>query len=258
MNYAISLRTELIKTKRSSAFWVCLIGAGFIPAIFFLSYYLKAEHFVARFKVQPWESHFLTGWQAFSIFLLPMFVIIVCSQIPQIEFKNNTWKQVFASPQSLGNIFFSKFNTILLMIIFLFVMFNVFMICCAVLISLVNKNYPFLHSSAQWDLIVKMNVKTFISLLAIIAIQYWLSLRIKNFIVPIAIGLALLISAMILREWEHIYKLPYAFPFLTFSSLGIDGLKDHLFQNHELNSIGYFLFFTLLAFLDMRFRKERG
>lgn len=258
MSYAISLRTEILKTKRSAAFWVCFLGSGFIPAIFTLMYSLRPDNFVPRFKVQPWESHFTHGWQAFSAFLLPMFVILVCSQIPQIEFKNNTWKQVFASPQSLGNIFFSKFTTILLMVLFLFVMFNVFMIGCAALVSIINNNYPFLRSSAQWDLILRMNLKTFVALLGIISIQYWLSLRIKNFIVPIAIGLALLITAMILMQWEHIYKFPYAYPFLTFTSLTRGGLAGSLFLNHELNSMGYFAFFILLAFLDMKYRKERG
>lgn len=259
MSYAISLRTELIKAKRSAAFWLCLVGAGFIPGIIFLMYLFKPKNFVPRFKLMPWENHFMHGWQAFSVFLLPMFVIIVCSQIPQIEYKNNTWKQVFASPQSLGNIFFSKFNTILLMIVFLFVMFNVFMICNAVLISFINSDYPFLHSSAKWDVILKMNLRTFVALLAIISIQYWLSLRIKNFIVPIAVGLALLISAMIIQQWEHIYKVPYAFPLLTFLTLN-KTLKGggNLFQNHELNSIGWFVTITALAFVDMRFRKERG
>jgi hypothetical protein len=33
---------------------------------------------------------------------------------------------------------------------------------------------------------------------------------------------------------------------------------DFKLQNHELNAMAYFIFFTLLAFLDMRFRKERG
>ena len=258
MSYTLSLQTEILKTRRSAAFWVCFLGSGFIPAIFTLMYSLRPDNFVPRFKVQPWESHFLHGWQAFSAFLLPMFVILVCSMIPQIEYKNNTWKQVFASPQSLGNIFFSKFSTILLMIIFLFVMFNFFMIGSAVLVSVINKGYPFLRSSAQWDLILKMNLKTFVALLGIISIQYWLSLRLKNFIVPIAVGLALLITAMILMSWEHIYKVPYAFPLLTFQSLSGQGLKGSLFQNHEFNSIGYFIVVTVLAFLDMKYRKERG
>lgn len=258
MSYAISLRTEIIKTKRSAAFWICLLGSGFIPAVFSLMYIVKPEIFAPKFKVQPWESHFINGWQAFSAFLLPLFVIIVCSMIVQIEYKNNTWKQVFASPQSIGNIFFSKYSTILLMVVFLFLSFNLFMFGGAILANLVHKEYGFLHNGMKIDVLLKMNFKSFVSLLGIISIQYWLSLRIRNFIVPISIGLALLITAMIIQQWEHIFKVPYAYPFITFMSIAGGGLKGKLLLNHELNSIGYFATFTILAFLDMRYRKERG
>lgn len=258
MSYTISLRTEILKTKRSAAFWVCFLGSGFIPAIFTLMYSFNSQKLVQKMKVRPWESHFLNGWLVFSAFLLPVFVIIVCSQIVQIEYKNNTWKQVFASPQSVGDIFFSKYSTILLMIIFLFVMFNIFMFGSGILANFIHKEYSFLSSSMQFDVLLKMNLKTFVSVLGIIAFQYCLSLRIKNFIVPIAIGLGLLITGIMIMQWEHIYKYPYAFPILTFISMGGQGLKGKLLLNHELNSIGYFATFTLLAFLDMRYRKERG
>ena len=258
MSYTISLRTEILKTKRSAALWVCFLGSGFIPAISTLAYSLNPKEFLIKYRAHPWESHFSQGWQAFSAFLLPLFVILVCSMIVQIEYRNNTWKQVFASPQSIGNIFFSKYSTILLMVLFLFIMFNFFMIGGAILANLIQKEYTFLSSALPYELILKLNLKSFISLLGIISIQYWLSLRIKNFIVPIAIGLGLLITALIIQGWQHIYKMPYAFPFLTFFSVGRGGLTGKLLLNHELNSIGYFIFFTVLAFLDMRYRKERG
>lgn len=260
MSFPVSLRSDLIKTKRSAAFWLCLIGAGFIPSLFLIGYLVKPESVIQRMKVQPWESHFLNGWQSFATFLLPMFVIIVCSQILQIEYKNNTWKQVFASPQTLANVFLSKLVTILMMTLFLFFMFNFFMLGTAVLTNLIHKDFPFFSHSANWSLLLKMNLKTFVALLGIIAIQYWLSLRIKNFIVPIAIGLALLIGATILLSlWKHVDKYPYAFPILSFFNISGGGATKKIeFQNHELNSIGWFLAITALAFFDLKNRKERG
>src|SRR5690606_9664424 len=134
-------------------------------------------------------------------------------------FKNNTWKQVFASPQSTGNIFFSKYTSILMMILFLFIMFNLLMILAGIIPNLFFSKYTFLDKSIDWVTLLKLNFKTFISLLGIVAIQYWLGLRFKNFIAPIGIGLGLLVTSMILSPWEHVDKLPYAFPFLTFMNV---------------------------------------
>lgn len=256
MSFSISLRSEIIKTKRSAAFWLSLIGAAFVPAIFFLMYLVQPGEFIVQLKNNAWQNHFKAGWQALSAFLLPMFVILTCSLIPQIEFKNNTWKQVFASPQSLGNIFFSKFLTIHLIILFYFLLFDLFMIVNAVTVNLLNKNYQFLHQSFDWLFLLKLSFKTYVSLLGITAIQYWISLRFKNFIAPIGIGLALLITALMLLGWEHIYKIPYAHPMLTFREVKKN--NSAFLANHEWNSIGYFIVFTALALADLRFRKEKG
>ena len=261
MSFIISTKAEIIKTKRSASFWLSLTGSIVIPLIFFLIYTLRPDRNYEKLQVKPWEIQFLQGWQAFASFLLPMFVILICSLIPQIEYKNNSWKQVFASPQSIGNIFFSKYAAIVIMILFLFLMFNIFMILAGVVPNLIFSKYAFLKNSIDWAALLKLNFKTFVALLGIVSIQYWMGLRFRNFIVPIGIGLGFLVTAMILSSWEHIDKVPYAFPFLTFTSSMTENrteLAGPLLQNHELNSIGYFIFFTTLAFLDIRFRKERG
>ena len=256
MSFAISLRAEVLKTKRSAAFWLSVLGALFIPVIFFLMYFFKPEVFTVQLREKPWEMHFEHAWQVLSLFLLPMFIILTCSLIPQIEFRNNTWKQVFASPQSLGNIFFSKFLAIHLMILFCFILFNVFMMLSAVSVNVLNSKYSFLSTPVDWMALLRLSFKTYVSILGISAIQYWVSLRFKNFIAPIGIGLAMLITSLIIMQWEHISKVPYAHPPLTF--FDIRKKSSNLLANHEWNSIGYFVFFTALAFFDMKFRKERG
>ena len=256
MSLAISIRSEAIKAKRSSAFWLSLLGAAFIPFIFLLTYTFKPEHFMPALKSDPWRIHFIQGWKVLSAFLLPMFIILMCSLITQIEYKNNCWKQVFSSPQTIAEIFFAKFLTIHFMILFCFLLFNLFMILSAVATNTLKSGYSFFSHSIDWVTLSRMTFKTYISILGISAMQYWLSLRFKNFIVPIGIGLGLLITSLVILNWEHIYKIPYAYPLLTFQS--ISAKKSYLLENHEWNSIGYFIFFTILAFADMKYRKERG
>ena len=47
----------------------------------------------------------------------PLFIILVCTLLPQIEYKNNTWKQVLTSPQTKWNIFLAKFINLQLFIL---------------------------------------------------------------------------------------------------------------------------------------------
>lgn len=72
------------------------------------------------------------------------------------------------------------------------------------------------------------------------------------------IGLALLVGALIAGgiRWEHIYKLPFAHPFLTLQSFR--GSSGPFLENHEWNSIIYFISFALLGFFDLKLKKEKG
>ncbi|MBO9659032.1 MAG: ABC transporter permease [Chitinophagaceae bacterium] len=256
MSLVIATRAEIIKNKRGAAFWMCLIGSAFIPFIYFLIYNLKPERYYERMATDPWRSHFQEGWQGFSIMLLPIFVVLTCSLIVQVEYKNNTWKQVFASPLSTGDIFFSKYIGILVMVLFLLIMFSVFLLLAGVLTDVFHPKFTFLETKVEWGMLFRRSIKTFISLLGIISIQYWLSLRFRNFIVPIGIGLALVVSSTIAMSWEHINKVPYAFPFLSYARTG--SVSGRFLDNHEIYSLVYFVIFTVMAFLDLRFRKERG
>lgn len=258
MSFAISIQAELLKTKRSTSFWLTIAAAGMMPGLFFLAHFFKPEGAVKQLATDPWGTQFMWGWQSLNFFIFPLYVILICTLIPQIEFKNNTWKQVFASPQTLGTIYFSKFFTIHLMTFFFYLCFTGFMILSGVLTNLINSDFTFLSRPINWQKLATLSLKSYISILGISAIQYWASLRFKNFIVPVGIGLALLVASFIAMQfqWEHIYKLPYALPILTMQSFGRAGRP--LIENHEWNSILYFLAFMLIGLLDLKFKKEKG
>lgn len=258
MNFIISAQAELLKTKRTASFWLSIIAAAFIPLMLLIALLTGDDSSRAALSQDPWAKYFKIGWQIFCVFLIPAYIILVSTLITQIEYRNNTWKQVFASPQSLASIFFSKFLTIHLMLLFCFLLFNGFMILVAVVANLINPNFSFLHYSIDWSTLLRWNVKIYVAALAMTAIQYWLSLRIKNFIAPLGIGLAFMIAGIValVNHWQHVYKYPYALPVLSYDYLQKQGRP--FLENHEWNSIGYFAVFTLLAFLDMKWRKEKG
>ena len=258
MSFIISLQTELFKTKRTSAFWICVIGAAFIPTVYLLLFLLNPKETIQDMGPRPWAVFINRAWQIFCVFVLPISIILLTTLVTQIEFRNNTWKQVFASPQPVGNIFFSKYLTVHIMILSCFVMFNVLIVLVGVIADLTNPGFAFLEHRIDWQMILKLNLKVYIAILAISAIQYWLSLRFKNFAASIGIGLALEIGSIIAfaSQWKHIDKYPYSFAVLSLDSTQTAGRP--LLENHELNSFGYLAGFTLLAFIDLRMRKAKG
>lgn len=204
-----SFRSEWIKTKRSAASWLCLIGGFFIPLIYMIIF-LKDGATLDTYGPGMWQKHFTQLWQNMAVFLLPMGVILASSLITQMEYKNNTWKQLHTTPQSYTTIFFAKFGVILVMTFKFFLFFNIGILLTAYIPTLIFKGgLP--AESLPIGYFLEGNAKIFATCLPVLAIQYLISLNFKNFLVPIGIGLLGLIGSLIGIPWKYIYISPYAY-----------------------------------------------
>lgn len=179
---------------------------------------------------------------------LPMYIILISTLLPQtgICFSSIYWKHF------LFKVCSSSHNDHLML-----PPLQCVHDCYRCYGNLMNSKFPFLHNSINRAMLLRLSLKIYISILGITAIQYYLSLRFKNFVVSVGIGLALVIGAItaLNLHWEHVYQYPYAFPIITSDLVKKAGRP--LLENHEWYSIGYMVFFLLLGFLDMKMRKEK-
>lgn len=230
-----------------------IVAAAVIPLL--LIFDTATPEAVNALKVDPWNLHFKAGMEFMGSLILPMYIILVCTLLPQMEYRSNTWKQVFTSPQSLGNVFFSKFLTVHLLILVFFIAFNLFMALSALVVDAMVPTIGFLKQSVDWNKLIASNVQTYISVLAISAIQFWGGMRFKNFITPIAMGFGLLLSAAVLVieiKWEHVDKFPFAYPILIILSK-YESVTPHILWS----SLGYTALVLGLAFVDFKVRHVR-
>jgi hypothetical protein len=183
-------------------------------------------------------------------------VILVISLVVQIEYGNNTWKQVYATPRSYADIFFSKFLVINFLIIACFVLFTLLTVASGYAVYAINHDYAFLSSPVPWSQLISLNKKMYASILAIMAIQYWLGMLFKNFITSIGIGMALLIAGYMIRQWEYIAFYPYMHPLLVYFKN--PGLKFGSGEAALINSVLECVLFLSIGFYSVWARKEKG
>lgn len=254
MNFLFSLHSEWLKTKRSAAAWLSLIGGFFIPLIYLIGY-LKNQSSMASPELGQyiWQNHFMQLWNTMAGFLLPMGVILASSLITQMEYRNNTWKQLHTTPQSFTTIYLAKFSVILLMTLQFFVFFNIGIILSGIIPCLLfDKSLP--NQSFPFEYFFKGNLKFFISCLPIIALQYLISLQFKNFLVPIGVGLLGLIGTLIALSWKYIFLSPYSYGPLTMMSARIESIPANI---HVL-AIGSFSLIMALSYILYIKKKEKG
>src|SRR5436190_13572996 len=121
-NFIHSFQSEWLKKKRSLAYWIVLTGSFFTPLIIIIARLVKHDKLIPIYTDDNfWNLLWKNSWESMAIFLLPLGVILTTSLITQIEYKNNTWKQLHTLPLNLTTIFFAKLSVILIMMLQFFI-----------------------------------------------------------------------------------------------------------------------------------------
>ena len=251
-----SFSAEWIKKRRSFSAWLVLTGGLFVPfisVIIFLIYpkQLLSVHASGHF----WEVMQQRSWQMMAFMLLPMGIVLAVSLITQLEFKNNTWKQLHATPLPFTSVYFAKLAVIIVMLLQLFILFNIGIYCSAVIPSFFNSKIPFPGYAANFSYLWKENVTYFIICLPLVALQYLISLQFKNFLVPVGAGLALVIGGLIAVKWQYAYAIPSSYTALHFLQSKDNAIPVHNIINW---SLFYFVSFTLLGYWLYIAKREKG
>jgi len=255
MSLTISLRSETLKLKRTLSLYLCVLAAAFGPFMSFLEY---IDMDPAAPKGLPWIDHFMRGREPLCAALLPLYVILICTLLLQIEYRDKTWKQVLSSPQKMINVFLAKFITLQLMILLFLLGFNLFMAITALVAEVLH---PELYNGKiDFYKIFTTNAQSYILIIGVSAVQFWLSLRFKNFIAPLAIGFGLwFLAPMMLFQfkWSIVEQYPYAFTMLSVLPSFMPTFKANAIS-YQLYSIATAVVFLSLAFVEFKTRKIRG
>jgi lantibiotic transport system permease protein len=255
MSLLISLQSESVKIKRSATFFLCFIAAAIVPTILFFDVLTpNDDHKVA--EPEALDRYFRMAQQVFNFIFLPLFIVLISTLLLQIEYRNNTWKQVLTSPQKMINVFLSKFMTLHFLIIVFIGSYLILLLTGTFIIHLIS---PKLFTGT-FDLqsVLYANWKAYVAIIGISAIQFWLALRFKNFIAPLAIGFCLWIMAPLMLfslDWSFADRYPYSFSILL-SEMSEMPTKPNV-PLLETLSIAYGLFFLAVAFIEFKIRRVR-
>src|SRR5260221_1778311 len=251
-----SLTSEWLKRKRTAAAWLVVIGGFFIPLII-LGARLYESDGLAAANQNPrfWEMLYNRCWQFMGFFLLPLGVILATSLVTQLEFRNNTWKQLFTTPQSLTTIFLPKLTIILIMLLQFFLLFNIGIYLTGILPCLFFHHLPYPSEPFPFAIFLKGNGRFFLDALPILALQYLVSLRFTNFLAPLGIGLGLYVASFIAVHWKYGYWIPYTYCYYNFLDKQSPLPVTISIQTWAL---GYFIGLTILSYILYISRKEKA
>ncbi len=250
-----SFQSEWLKRKRSLASWLVICGAFFTPTIIIAAkIYWHTKIAAAYASPNHWFNHWKTSWESMAIFLLPMGAILASSLITQLEYKNNSWKLLHVTPQSYTVIFLSKLAVILVMMFQFLILFNIGVYFSGILPGLLfGIDYPVAPIPFRYFLVE--NIHYFIACLPIVGLQYLISLRFKNFLVPVGTGIGMWILSIGMVKWKYSFFIPYTYTSLNFLKSEPNFLQH---ANPIPWAFAYFVLFIASAFILYLQQKEKG
>lgn len=254
-----SFQSEWLKTRRSLAFWMVVIGGFFTPAIIIIARLIYHDRLQEIYSAENfWNVHWRNSWESMAIFFLPLGAILSTSLITQIEYKNNTWKQLHTLPLTYTTIFFAKLAVIVVLMLQFFALFNIGIYLSALVPYLLVSGTPYPAQPLPYMLFLRENALYFIDCLPIVALQYLISLRFKNFLVPVGLGFLFWIGALSALSWKYGYVIPYTYGMFNYLKDAAQTRAVVPDVNIHLLALAYFAVITVISYVLYITRKENG
>lgn len=261
MSFIRSISAELIKLKYAPIIWLCLFVVVIVTVIVFTASYMDQANIVQLGR-NPWIRHSTAGSAIFGVFMLVPFAVMLISTVVFIENHSKGWKYTYSTPRTRTHVFYAKLIAIFIVLLAVAIIIFGLNILTAFILEFLLPEIEFRYNSMNLNVVLGMYLHLFVSLLGVIGIQYFLSLRFKGFLVPMSFGIIAFIVGVIVGSLNKPFALyyPYSYPNIVkdhhmflIDKIGIE--QYGFFNNVEINSIIVFVVFIALAnFLELRKR----
>lgn len=209
------LRAEWIKSRRQPLRWLVLALPLLVAAIQVLIQYRLAGQLTQPATETPWPAFLLSTFNLLNFMLLPLAVIILASQLMQVEFRAVAWKQLFILPQHPAGILLSKYVFLLLLVGAIHLLISLLAPLSGLLLGTLRPQLGYLDYSLPWPLLGSLLWRSGVAILAILAIQLFLAWWFANYTIPIVFGVAATaVFSTAGIAWDKGVYIPYAYPSL--------------------------------------------
>ena len=254
-------QAELIKLKRSAVWYLLALGVLLTAAGIFVGHLLDAHNMV-RINIDPWERYFRAALAIFNLFIVVPYTVLLVSAVVFVEQRANAWKYLYSLPHRRGQFFLTKWLLVgVLYILSIFLLLGG-VILSGYILEIFRPEYEFTYYQPKIGYLLQEMGHFFLASLGLIGFQYWLSLRFRNILIPLGIGVFGFVFGIIMSVTSQklALYLPYSLPMIVrdFDMFRNEHIQDSFIiglNNVELHSILMGLAFLLLGYWQEQRRK---
>lgn len=232
------LKTEIQKCRRSPV-WLAFLVLPIFPAILGTGNYLGNIEVLDNAWYSLWSQHTLFS----SMFFLPALLGVFCAWQWRLEHTDHNWNSFLTAPVPVRDLYAAKLILAAMMSVFA-------QVCIGALFLLSGKiagiSGPVPPELPGWLLYGALGG------LSVCAVQLFLSLIIRAFSPPVAMGLAGGILGLMFTAQGWGYTFPY-----SLLCLGMRANNPQMELNLVPFSLSSLAYITIFSFLSLRYLRKR-
>jgi hypothetical protein len=205
-----ALNAETQKLKRTLALWLTLLTPG---ALVFLEVAAATQWQGSLLEpgINRWQylfKHMLNIW---TILILPLFITLETALLRQLEHSNNTWKLIFTQPVPRWAILAAKQIWGLGLVALGMLALMGLAVSGGFLLDVLKPELA-VEPPIPWGEMFAQSGIVFLAGGVILAIQTWIALRSRSFVVASSIGIGMTIAGLVLQGLEWTEYFPWSMP----------------------------------------------
>ncbi len=235
-----ALNAELLKSKRTLAFWLSLIAPAVIVGLEFAMMIDQHQYYGQSGDptFSAWGQYAQSTLILWALLMLPLFVTLETALIAQWEHRSHQWKHLFALPAPRWTLYAAKQLCGMVLI-------GISTVTLVVLIVLVGLSFRLIYPGIGFEdpaplaELIRFATYMYLGSWLIIAIQTWVAQRWPSFAVASAVGIAFTVMGVIVIQSDYAGFYPYTLPALVANGFsgslgGLNVLEENVTPIREL------------------------
>ena len=190
-----SLRAELLKLRRTPAFWIAFAAPALVIILALLMYYERSAYYVKQ-GGPLWASLQKSAFVLWSVLMLPLYITLETALLAGMEHGEDRWRNLLAMPVPRWSVYFAKLVIPCAMVLLSSLMLQLGCLLDGVILRRIRPVLRF-PDPIPWTGAFTAAAVTLTAALLVIAIQHWVSLRLPAFAASVGFGVAATITGAI-------------------------------------------------------------
>lgn len=191
-------RAELLKLRRTLAFWVVLLAPGVVLLLQFLMFHERAAFFARDGKVL-WDGYLRNCFVLWSAMMMPLYITLQTSLLAALEHSDDRWRNLLALPVARWRLYLVKAAIPFAMVCLSSLILTTGAIASGALLGVLKPILKF-PAPLPWDDALHYTALSIGASLLVLSIQQWIALRFPSFAVSAGAGITGTIAGTLLMQ----------------------------------------------------------